>query len=224
MLREQRELEDHAEHDDQHHALAAQRSSSCTICYTRNGMNWRKVVTLKAYMSLHLQTPLPRQLRRIRRFIKSEGGYKRLRASWQAILTLRTAQVMDTIHSTLLPLEPLSCSLPEIPEPVDHLYLLSHSYSRMQSHICRTSLFLKRSSYSLHPRDLSTRCWNFSPANVLHASWPSNLPTIYVFTKKKAPHFWDVLASQLLKRNQEVEGRIWAIENIVKPPTSEAYI
>lgn len=47
----------------------------------------------------------------------------------------------------------------------------------------------------------------------------------YVVARESVPHFkGDTSASQPLKRNQDVEAWIRSIENLVKPPTDEAYI
>jgi len=47
----------------------------------------------------------------------------------------------------------------------------------------------------------------------------------YVLARENVPHFrGDTTASQPLKKNQAIEGWIRAIENLVKPPTSEAFM
>lgn len=70
--------------------------------------------------------------------------------------------------------------------------------------------------------------WDQMPASShqnLPPSQSSSGIVNYVLSKETVPHFrGDAPASQPLRKNQEVEGWIRAIENIVKPPTSEAYI
>lgn len=47
----------------------------------------------------------------------------------------------------------------------------------------------------------------------------------YVLARESVPHFrGDTTASQPLKKNQAIEGWIRAIENLVKPPTSQAFM
>lgn len=47
----------------------------------------------------------------------------------------------------------------------------------------------------------------------------------YVLARESIPHFkGDTSASNPLKKNQEIEGWVRSIENLVKPPTSEAFI
>jgi len=232
MLREQRQLEVRAERDDQHQALAAQRGEE--IQQLRHQLHQQQAELEEARHSQTPQAAAPtdttpqaaerneeiHQLRRRLQELENElAGFRLSRVSPSA------AQAVDTIRPPPVPPQPLPRSRPQTPEPVDRPLPPQPQLQRSAQPYLPHQSLPERSSYTLHPRDLSTRCWNCSPANGLHASCASNPPVSYVFTKEKVPHFkGDVSASQPLKRNQEVEGWIRAIENIVKPPTSEAYI
>lgn len=69
------------------------------------------------------------------------------------------------------------------------------------------------------------RCKDCTSAHCPSAQTSSTAPVSYIFTKEKVPLFKDdATASQPLKKNQEIEGWIRAIENVVKPSSSQAYI
>lgn len=56
MLREQRELEDHAEHDDQHHALAAQRDEEIQQLYHLLHQKWNELEEGRHSQSVYVAT------------------------------------------------------------------------------------------------------------------------------------------------------------------------
>lgn len=112
--------------------------------------------------------------------------------------------------------QPLPRSRPSTPEPVTHPRTTGNQQD-------------PASTMPYHAAPL-TSLRSFSPRRSgiaeCQTAMVSSAPTVnYVFTMETVPHFrGEVLASQPLKKNQEVEGWIRAIENIIKPMTSEAYI
>jgi len=70
-----------------------------------------------------------------------------------------------------------------------------------------------------------TATMQHGPLNSHSTSQDHTSAVSYVVARESVPHFkGDTSASQPLKRNQEVEAWIRSIENLVKPPTDEAYI
>ncbi|ROT65343.1 hypothetical protein C7M84_016697 [Penaeus vannamei] len=232
MLREQRQPEDRAERDDQQQALVVQREEE--IQQLRRQLHQQRTELEEARHSQSVRDAAPTdaaplqvterdEIRQLRRRLQELEG--ELASSRLSHVSPRTSQVGDTIRPPPVPPQPRPRSRPQTPEPVDRpLPPQSQSQQTTLPYPPYRSL-PERIPYPSQPRDLSTRCYNCSPANGFHASCSSNPPVSYVFTKEKVPHFkGDVSASQPLKRNQEIEGWIRAVENIVKPPTSEAYI
>jgi len=112
--------------------------------------------------------------------------------------------------------QPLPRSRPSTPEPVPQPRTTGNQQDPVST--------LPYHAAQLHSlRSFSPRRGGLSECQ---PSAVSSAPTVnYVFTKETVPHFrGEVSASQPLKKNQEVEGWIRAIENIIKPTTSEAYI
>ncbi|XP_047498560.1 protein enabled homolog [Penaeus chinensis] len=174
MLREQRQLEDRAERDDQHQTLAAQRGEE--IQQLRHQLQQQRVELEEARHFQSAQHTAPtdttqqaderneeiHQLRRRLQELENE-----LAGSRPSRVSLRTAQVVDTISSSPVPPQPLPRSRPQTSEPVDRpLPPQPQLLQNTQPYLPHQPL-PERNSFPSHPRDLSTRCWNCSPANGL---------------------------------------------------------
>lgn len=77
-----------------------------------------------------------------------------------------------------------------------------------------------------YPNNLNVPEFSHAPSYGRPASSQGPSQTVsYVLARETVPHFkGDTSASLPLKRNQEIEGWIRSIENLVKPPTSESFI
>jgi len=77
-----------------------------------------------------------------------------------------------------------------------------------------------------YPNNLNVPEFSHAPSYGRLASSQGPSQTVsYVLARETVPHFkGDTSASLPLKRNQEIEGWIRSIENLVKPPTSESFI
>ncbi|XP_047494487.1 uncharacterized protein LOC125042711 [Penaeus chinensis] len=134
----------------------------------------------------------------------------------------RHTSTLADFHLPREPPQPLPRSRAQTPEPVCRLPLLQ---PHPQQHLRQVSPQLPIPEVGRRSTDQMPHCRDCTSLRCPSAQTSSTAPVSYVFTKEKVPLFkGDATASQPLKKNQEIEGWIRAIENVVKPSTSEAYI